>query len=54
MQRDFGRVNQQWGFKHPVLNLNYDVDNAWILDYWFDNDYDATMFGLKYQAEFVD
>jgi hypothetical protein len=54
MQRDFGRVNQQWGFKHPVLDLNYDVDNAWILDYWFDNDHDATIFGLKYQAEFVD
>ena len=54
MQQDFGRVNQQWGFRHPMLDLNYDVDNAWILDYWFNNDYDATMFGLKYQAEFVD
>lgn len=54
MQQDFGRVNKKWGFKHPNLNLDYDVDNVWILDYWFNNDYDATMFGLKYQAEFVD
>jgi hypothetical protein len=54
MQREFGKINQTWGFKHPTLPLDYDVDNVWVLDYWFENDHDATIFCLKYQAEYVD
>lgn len=44
--KDFGKNNQRWTYR---TSLTPEVEpNVWILDFQFQDPYDATVFGLKY------
>ena len=50
MCKDFGRLNVNWGFKTPLFNPGEIIgDNELPIEYWFLNEYDVLIFGLKYQ-----
>ena len=44
---DFGRPGDRWRYRSP--NIGQSESNAWVLDFYFRDPYDATIFGLKYQ-----
>lgn len=44
--KDFGKVKQRWKYS-SVLPENSEP-NAWVVDFQFQDPYDATVFGLKY------
>ena len=50
MQRDFGKINQRWGFR-VVSNDDYWKNQIVKLEYWFQDARDAILFALKYSGE---
>ena len=43
--REFGKAGQRWQW---IMNNELCVGNAWVVDFYFENPHDATMFQLKY------
>lgn len=50
MQRDFGKINQRWGFRVVGNDDYWHIDIA-KMEYWFMDAKDATLFALKYSGE---
>ena len=50
MQRDFGKINQRWGFRVVGNDDYWHIDVA-KMEYWFMDARDATLFALKYSGE---
>jgi hypothetical protein len=50
MQRDFGKINQRWGFRVVSNDDYWQIDIA-KMEYWFIDARDATLFALKYSGE---
>ena len=45
VNREFGKAGQRWQW---IMNNELSVGNAWVVDFYFENPHDATMFQLKY------
>ena len=45
INNEFGRTGERWQW---VINNELSVGNAWVVDFYFENPHDATMFQLKY------
>ena len=45
--RDLGRDRSRWYYRSPDIGTV--ENNVWILDFYFRDQNDATMFALKYQ-----
>lgn len=45
VQREFGRLNQRWGFTIQPMPSPW---SDFVVDYWFTDPHDATLFALKY------
>jgi len=42
---EFGRPGKRWQW---IMNNELSQGNAWVVDFYFENPHDATMFQLKY------
>lgn len=42
---EFGRSGKRWQW---IMNNELSVGNSWVVDFYFENPHDATMFSLKY------
>ena len=45
VNEDFGNAGKRWQW---IMNNELSVGNAWVVDFYFENPHDATMFQLKY------
>ena len=45
VRKDFGTTGKRWQW---IMNNELSVGNAWVVDFYFENPHDATMFQLKY------
>lgn len=43
--REFGNSGRRWQW---IMNNALSQGNSWVVDFYFENPHDATMFGLKY------
>ena len=43
--REFGNSGRRWQW---IMNNELSQGNAWVVDFYFENPHDATMFQLKY------
>ena len=48
VQRDLGLLNRRWGFSIQPMDQYYEGAQPMVIDYWFENPHDATVFALKY------
>jgi hypothetical protein len=44
--KDFGRDKGRWYYRSPDIGTI--ENNVWVLEFFFRDPHDATMFGLKY------
>ena len=42
---EFGRSGKRWQW---IMNNELSIGNSWVVDFYFENPHDATMFQLKY------
>jgi len=47
VQREMGWVNRRWGMTVYPTEQSWATDGFFV-EYWFQDDHDATMFALKY------
>lgn len=45
VNNEFGRSGKRWQW---IMNNELSVGNSWVVDFYFENPHDATMFSLKY------
>ena len=45
VNNEFGRSGKRWQW---IMNNELSQGNAWVVDFYFENPHDATMFQLKY------
>ena len=45
VNREFGKAGKRWQW---IMNNELSVGNAWVVEFYFENPHDATMFQLKY------
>ena len=45
VNNDFGKAGKRWQW---IMNNELSQGNAWVVDFYFENPHDATMFQLKY------
>ena len=45
VNNDFGKTGKRWQW---IMNNELSVGNSWVVDFYFENPHDATMFQLKY------
>lgn len=48
VQRDLGRLNSTWGFSIQPMDQYLEGAQPMVIDYWFEDPHDATVFALKY------
>jgi len=46
--KDFGRDKGRWYYRSPDIGTI--ENNVWVLEFFFRDPHDATIFGLKYQS----
>jgi len=45
INNEFGRSGKRWQW---IMNNELSQGNSWVVDFYFENPHDATMFQLKY------
>ena len=45
LNNEFGRSGKRWQW---IMNNELSQGNSWVVDFYFENPHDATMFQLKY------
>lgn len=45
VSKELGNTGKRWQW---IMNNELSQGNAWVVDFYFENPYDATMFQLKY------
>jgi len=45
VNKEFGHSGKRWQW---IMNNELSQGNAWVVDFYFEDPYDATMFQLKY------
>ena len=45
VNREFGKAGKRWQW---IMNNELSQGNSWVVDFYFENPHDATMFQLKY------
>ena len=45
VNNEFGRSGKRWQW---IMNNELSQGNSWVVDFYFENPHDATMFQLKY------
>jgi hypothetical protein len=45
VNNDFGKTGKRWQW---IMNNELSQGNAWVVDFYFEDPHDATMFSLKY------
>ena len=45
VNNEFGRSGKRWQW---IMNNELSQGNKWVVDFYFENPHDATMFSLKY------